>query len=212
MRVLIIDNNDSFTHNLTQLVAGPGIHYAVVPNWVNLATINEFNPTHIILSPGPGTVESDEDFGVSRAVLRRFSGRVPILGVCLGHQGIGYEFGMRIIRAREICHGKIRRVTTVFPSVLFEGLPQSFPVMRYHSMAVEPTRQSDRHLIVTSVTDDGTIMSLEHRFLSVFGIQYHPESISTTVGGEIMRRFLSQKGGLKTVTPGALEDSGEKAA
>lgn len=212
MRVLIIDNNDSFTYNLTQLVAAPHLQYSVVSNQVDLGTIEKFQPTHIILSPGPGTVEKDEDFGVCRSVLRSFTGRTPILGICLGHQGIGFYYGMKVVRAPEICHGKIRRIQITTQSTLYEGLPQSFQVMRYHSLAVEPTPISDRHLLVTSRSDDGAVMSLEHRELSVFGMQYHPESISTPLGKDILHRFLLQRGGNKSSSLLFPTNSGRQAA
>ena len=185
--LLMIDNYDSFTYNLVQYFGELGEDVRVVRNdEVTLDEIERLAPGRICISPGPC---SPTEAGISLAAIERFAGRVPILGVCLGHQAIGQAFGGRVVRARQLMHGKTDAVAHTQQGV-FAQLPSPFTAARYHSLAVERESLPDC-LEVTAWTPDGEIMGLRHRSLPVEGVQFHPESILTVGGHELLRNFLS---------------------
>ena len=187
-RVLVIDNYDSFVYNLVQylgeLGATPLVHRH---DEVTIEQIVESKPDAILISPGPGR---PEDAGVSNEVIERLAGRVPILGVCLGHQCIGQVFGGEVVRAPVVMHGKTSLVHHDGSGVL-AGLPDPFEATRYHSLVVDAASVPGV-LEVTATTDDGTVMALRHRELPVEGVQFHPESILTSCGHQLMANFLAQ--------------------
>jgi anthranilate synthase component 2 len=189
-RVLVIDNYDSFVYNLVQylgeLGAEPLVHRC---DALTLEQIVELDPDAVLISPGPGR---PEDAGVSNAVIEHFAGRRPVLGVCLGHQCIGQVYGGRVVRAPEIMHGKTSLVHHDGTGV-FAGLPSPFEATRYHSLVVERETLPDV-LQVTAWTDDGVIMGLRHRELGVEGVQFHPESVLTARGHDLLRNFLAAAG------------------
>ena len=185
--VLVIDNYDSFVYNLVQYLGELGAEPAVHRHdELTLDTIEAMSPDGILISPGPGR---PEDAGVSNAVIERLAGRVPILGVCLGHQCIGQVFGARVVRAPEVVHGKTSVVHHRGQGVL-AGLPEPFEATRYHSLVIDPVSVPPE-LEVTATTDDGTVMAVRHRELAVEGVQFHPESILTTPGKQLMANFLA---------------------
>lgn len=202
IKTLIIDNFDSFTYNLYQYVAELGGNPVVVRN--NAITTAEIARgsasgkfTHIIISPGPGSPDKKKDFGICGDVIKKFKGVIPILGVCLGHQGIIYHLGGRVIRAPEPVHGKRSEIKIDTSDVLFKGLPKIIEGMRYHSLIGEE-RTLPGELIITATTKhDGLIMAVSHknsldgRPVSLFGIQFHPESIGTNFGKKILKNFLN---------------------
>jgi anthranilate synthase component 2 len=183
----MIDNYDSFTYNLVQYFSELGAEVAVHRNdEITVEQIAALNPQHIVVSPGPCT---PTEAGVSVAVIQQFSGRIPILGVCLGHQSIGQAFGGRIVHARQLMHGKTSLIYHHSNSV-FTGLPNPFTATRYHSLVIE--RESlPECLEITAWTDDGEIMGVRHKTLAVHGVQFHPESILTEHGHEMLANFLN---------------------
>jgi len=186
--LLLIDNYDSFTYNLFQYLSELGEDVRVVRNdKVTLEDIEEMSPQRIVISPGPGTPDRA---GISNDVIRRFGASIPILGVCLGHQCIGYSFGATVGRAGEIMHGKSSLIHHDGLGV-FEGLPNPFPAIRYHSLAVAAETVPDC-LVVSARTDSGIVMGLRHRQYPVEGVQFHPESIVTEIGKDLLRNFLSR--------------------
>jgi len=189
-RVLVIDNYDSFVYNLVQylgeLGAEPLVHRC---DALTLEQIVELDPDAVLISPGPGR---PEDAGVSNAVIEHFAGRRPVLGVCLGHQCIGQVYGGRVVRAPEIMHGKTSLVHHDGTGV-FAGLPSPFEPPRYHSLVVGRETLPDV-LQVTAWTDDGVVMGLRHRELGVEGVQFHPESVLTARGHDLLRNFLAGAG------------------
>ncbi|MBT8342017.1 MAG: aminodeoxychorismate/anthranilate synthase component II [Desulfatitalea sp.] len=188
--ILMIDNYDSFTYNLVQYIEEIGPAVTVVRNdATDLAGIAAMAPSAIVISPGPG---GPKDAGISMAVIERFSGRVPLLGVCLGHQSIAETFGGRIIAARRLMHGKTSTITADGEGV-FAGVKKPFEAMRYHSLAVD--RQSvPACLKITAEAGDGEIMGLRHTSHPTEGIQFHPESIMTTIGKRLLRNFIKMIG------------------
>jgi anthranilate synthase component 2 len=186
--ILLIDNYDSFSYNLYQLVGAIDPDIRVVRNdALSVDEIAELNPSRIIISPGPGR---PADAGVCEAVIREFAGKIPILGVCLGHQAICEAFGGVVGYAKELMHGKPSLVSADTSSLLFRGLPGQFTVARYHSLAAEDA-SLPAELRVTARTADCEIMALEHRTHPVFGVQFHPESIMTPLGVQMLRNFLA---------------------
>ena len=184
--LLLIDNYDSFTYNLYQYLSELGEEVWVVRNdRVKLEEIDARSPRRIVISPGPGT---PEQAGISNEVIREFGSKLPILGVCLGHQCIGYSYGAKIGRAAEIKHGKSSLIYHDGRG-LFKGLPNPFPAIRYHSLAVMSDCLPDC-LEVSARTADGIVMGLRHRRFSVEGVQFHPESIMTDVGKDLLKNFL----------------------
>lgn len=184
--ILMIDNYDSFTYNLVQYLGQLGEEVAVHRNdAITLDEIEAMNPEAIFLSPGPC---SPEQAGITVDVVRRFHPRIPMMGVCLGHQAIGHAFGGRVVRAGRIMHGKTSPILNDGKTI-FKGLPSPFPAGRYHSLLVERESLPDC-LEVSAETAEGEIMGLRHRTLPVEGIQFHPESILTPQGKRIIRNFL----------------------
>ena len=184
--LLLIDNYDSFTYNLFQYLSELGAEVHAVRNDQTTADeIEELKPERIVISPGPGT---PDDGGISMDVIGRFSGKVPILGVCLGHQCIGQVFGGTVAGAGEIMHGKSSKIEHDGRGV-FSGLPQPFEAVRYHSLAITPESVPDA-LEVTARSDSGVIMGVRHREYPVEGVQFHPESILTRIGHDLLKNFL----------------------
>jgi len=186
--LLIIDNYDSFTYNLAQYFQELQVPVRVMRNdALEAADIEKINPDRVVISPGPGTPDSA---GVPKELIRRYAGRIPILGVCLGHQAIGSVYGGNIIRARTIMHGKTSPVHHDGRG-LFAGIPSPFSATRYHSLAVDPEAVPEC-LEVCAWTDDGEIMGLRHKHYHVEGVQFHPESILTDHGHSLLQNFLNQ--------------------
>jgi anthranilate synthase/aminodeoxychorismate synthase-like glutamine amidotransferase len=191
MTVLLIDNYDSFTYNLFQYLGELGQHVDVHRN--DQITIDEcigLAPSHVVISPGPG---NPDDAGISRDVVRAFAGTTPVLGVCLGHQCIYEVFGGSVDSAGEILHGKISSIHHDGKGV-FKGLPDGYKACRYHSLAGTPETQP-QVLDITARTDSGVIMGVRHREFTVEGVQFHPESIGTEFGHELLKNFLAMEGG-----------------
>jgi para-aminobenzoate synthetase component 2 len=185
--ILLLDNYDSFTYNLAQYLGQMGQQLEVRRNdQITLDEIEDLMPERIVISPGPCT---PKEAGISIPLVERFRGKIPILGVCLGHQAIGAAFGARIIRARKLMHGKTSEIHHDGKTI-FRGVPQDFQATRYHSLIVE--RESlPRTLEISAETADGTIMGLRQRKLRVEGVQFHPESVLTGSGFHILENFLS---------------------
>ncbi|HLR78745.1 MAG TPA: aminodeoxychorismate/anthranilate synthase component II [Burkholderiaceae bacterium] len=187
--LLMLDNYDSFTWNLVQYFGELGADVVVHRNdQISVADIDALNPDHICISPGPGRPESA---GITLDVIRHFAGRTPILGVCLGHQAIASAFGGNIVPARQIMHGKTSEITHS-DSDVFAGLPSPLTVTRYHSLAVDAGSLPDC-LEVTATAGDGEIMGLRHKTHAVSGVQFHPESLFTEHGRELLANFLSTR-------------------
>jgi len=184
--LLMIDNYDSFTYNIVQYLGELGEDVRVFRNdKITIAEIEALAPARIVLSPGPC---SPEEAGISVEVVRHFAGKIPILGVCLGHQSIGYAFGGSIVKSSTLMHGKTSPILHDGAG-LFAGLPNPFQATRYHSLVVE--RDSfPEELAVTAWVAEGEIMGLKHRTLPVWGVQFHPESILTQGGRELLQNFL----------------------
>jgi para-aminobenzoate synthetase component 2 len=185
--LLLLDNYDSFTYNLAQYLGQMGQELLIRRNdQITLEEIEERKPERIVISPGPCT---PKEAGVSVPLIERFAGRIPILGVCLGHQAIGAAFGGRVIRAPKVMHGKTSEIHHDSKTV-FRGLPQDFQATRYHSLIVE-RKSLPRELEISAETADGTIMGLRHRKMKVEGVQFHPESVLTDAGFRLLENFLS---------------------
>jgi anthranilate synthase component II len=185
-RVLMIDNYDSFTYNLVQYLRELEAEVDVVRNdAIELAEVERRAPDRIVISPGPCT---PNEAGVSLAVIREYAGRLPILGVCLGHQAIGHAFGGKVVRAKTVVHGKTGTVQHDGKG-LFRDLPQGFAAARYHSLAIERASLPDC-LDITATTDDGEIMGVRHKTLAVEGVQFHPESFLSEHGHALLANFL----------------------
>ncbi len=192
MRLLMIDNYDSFTYNIVQYFGELGAQVTTLRN--DEVTLDELQAMHqrgafdrLCISPGPC---SPAEAGVSVAAIRHFAGKLPILGVCLGHQAIGAAFGGTIVRAQELMHGKTSTITTTQQGV-FAGLPRQFTVNRYHSLAIERAT-CPPELEISAWTDDGEIMGVRHKTLPIEGVQFHPESILTEHGHAMLKNFLDQ--------------------
>ena len=185
--ILMIDNYDSFTYNLVQYLGELGERLLVKRNdAVTLAGVARLKPSGIVISPGPGR---PSDAGISNDLIKIFAGRTPILGVCLGHQCIGEVFGGEVVRARRPMHGKTSKIYHARAGVL-RGLPNPFEATRYHSLIVR-RETLPRELAVTAWTSEREIMGLQHRALPVYGVQFHPESILTSVGKDLLKNFLT---------------------
>jgi len=184
--LLMIDNYDSFTYNLVQYLGELGADVLVQRNdAITLDQVEAWAPERIVISPGPCT---PAEAGISVPLIRRFAGRIPLLGVCLGHQAIGEAFGGRIVRAARVMHGKLDAVTHDGRGV-FSGIPSPVTVTRYHSLAIERATLPDC-LVATATTADGEIMGVPHREHAVEGVQFHPEAILTEHGHAMLRNFL----------------------
>lgn len=185
--ILLIDNYDSFSYNLYQYVGEINPDIRVIRNdEMTVEQIRKLKPSHIILSPGPGR---PEDAGIIIEAARELGPDIPILGVCLGHQAICAAFGATVTYAKQLMHGKqsVARLDTECP--LFRGCPEKTPVARYHSLAADPDTIPEE-LTVTAVTEDGEVMAVKHRDYPIYGVQFHPESILTPNGKQILRNFL----------------------
>lgn len=186
--ILMIDNYDSFTYNLVQYLQELKTKVCVFRNnRITLAQIRRLKPRRIVISPGPGR---PEDAGISCAIIKEFAGNIPILGVCLGHQCLGYVYGARIIIARQLMHGKTSRIYHNSKGLFFK-IPNPFEATRYHSLLVEKKSLPDC-LEITAWTKQGEIMGLKHKEYPLWGAQFHPESILTLSGKDILRNFLKQ--------------------
>ena len=189
VNMLLVDNYDSFTYNLVQAFAAMGANVMVYRN--DMITVEEgiaLNPTHLVISPGPGR---PENAGVSLEMIGAFAGKLPILGVCLGHQSIVQQLGGNIVRAERLMHGKTSMVKHDGKAI-FEGLSNPFEVGRYHSLCAEEDSLPDE-LIVTAQTDRGEIMGVRHKTLPIEGVQFHPESVLTPEGNHLMANFMRQE-------------------
>ena len=190
MRVLIVDNYDSFTYNLVQYLGELGQNVRVVRNdEIPASAIAGLAPSHVVISPGPCT---PNEAGISLETIKAYAGKIPILGVCLGHQSIGQAFGGKIVRAARVMHGKTSQIHHDGKGV-FTGLPNPFEATRYHSLLIEATSVPDA-LEVTAKTPEGEIMAVRHRTLPVEGVQFHPESFLTTAGKDLLRNFITKGG------------------
>jgi len=191
MTTLLIDNYDSFTYNLYQYLCELGADVRVFRNdKVSLGECIALRPDHVVISPGPG---NPDEAGISRDVIREFAGKVPVLGVCLGHQCIYDVYGGTVAGAGEIRHGKTSRIHHDSKGV-FAGIPEDFVAVRYHSLAGTPDTQPPP-LEVTATSESGVIMGVRHKELTVEGVQFHPESIATEHGKELLKNFLDMEGG-----------------
>jgi len=188
--LLVIDNYDSFTYNLVQYLGELGQDVRVVRNdGIAAAEIAGMAPTHIVISPGPCT---PNEAGISLDTIKMYAGKIPILGVCLGHQSIGQAFGGKIVRAARVMHGKTSQIHHDGKGV-FSGLPNPFEATRYHSLLIEKATVPDA-LEVTAKTDEDEIMAVRHKTLPVEGVQFHPESFLTTAGKDLLRNFIAKGG------------------
>ena len=185
--ILLIDNYDSFSYNVFQLIGSVEPDIRVIRN--DDCTLDEaeaMDPEALILSPGPG---KPQDAGICIPLIRRFAGKKPILGICLGHQAICEAFGATVSYAKELMHGKKKEIINLQNSVLFKNMPERFPAARYHSLAVIEDTIPDE-LKITARCEDGEIMAAEHRNFPVFGLQFHPESVMTPDGRQIIENFM----------------------
>jgi anthranilate synthase/aminodeoxychorismate synthase-like glutamine amidotransferase len=188
--IFVLDNYDSFTYNLVQMLGALGAELVVRRNdQITVEEISRMGPSGILLSPGPGR---PEDAGILVETIRHFAGKVPMLGVCLGHQAMGLVFGGKVVSAPSLVHGKATQVHHD-GRTLFEGLPNPFEAGRYHSLVVEP-KSIPEYLEVSARTADGIIMGMRHRKMAVEGVQFHPESILTPAGELLLRNFLRTAG------------------
>ena len=189
IKLLMVDNYDSFTYNIVQYFGELGADIEVFRNdEIDLEGIAKRKPDRLVISPGPC---SPKEAGISVAAIQHFAGKLPILGVCLGHQSIGAAFGGKIVRAQELMHGKTSVIQTTQQGV-FRNLPEKFTVNRYHSLAIERT-SCPADLEITAWTDDGEIMGVRHKSLAIEGVQFHPESILTEHGHAMLKNFLEDQ-------------------
>ena len=186
--VTIVDNYDSFTYNLAQAFGALGAHVDVVrADAIDADALSARPPHAVVISPGPGTPERA---GNSMSIIRRLSGSLPILGVCLGHQAIGAVFGGRVVRAPAVVHGKTSNVSHDGSS-LFDGVPSPFVATRYHSLVVDEASLPES-IVITARSDDGLLMAFRHRTHATFGVQFHPESVMTKHGPRMLANFLEE--------------------
>ena len=185
--ILLIDNYDSFSYNLYQLIGEINSDVLVVRNdELRICDIEKLNPDQIIISPGPGR---PIDAGICEDVIANFAGKIPILGVCLGHQAICETFGANITYAKELMHGKQSVVSIDNSCKIFKGLPKEIKVARYHSLAADPM-DIPSNLVVVAETEDGEVMAVKHKDYEIYGLQFHPESILTPEGREMLSNFV----------------------
>ena len=190
--ILLIDNYDSFTYNLFQLTAGinPDVH-VVRNDALTVQEIEALHPSHILLSPGPGY---PKDAGICEETIAYFAGKVPILGVCLGHQAICEVFGATVAHARKLMHGKKSRIRIQTTDSIFAGLPSSIDAARYHSLVAVRGTVPDDLIVIAEDDEIGEVMAVKHARWAVYGVQFHPESVLTPQGDVIMRNFLGMEG------------------
>ncbi len=187
MKVLVIDNYDSFTYNLVQMIGINNCQLIVKRNdEISISEIEKLNPDKILISPGPG---KPEDSKVSLEIIKQLGNKIPILGVCLGHQAIGISYSGNVIKAKELMHGKTSKINHNGKSI-FKNIPQNFDATRYHSLVIEK-ESLPSELEVTATSEDGTIMGVKHKEYPVEGIQFHPESILTGEGKNIINNWLA---------------------
>ena len=185
--ILMIDNYDSFTYNLVQYFGELKAKVEVYRNdALTIAKIRKMKPQKIVISPGPGR---PEDAGISIDIIKELGPTIPVLGVCLGHQGIGYAFDGKVINAKRLMHGKTSMIKHNGQGI-FKGLPDPFEATRYHSLVIDPKRVPDCLIVTAKTTDDGEIMGVQHKTYPIYGVQFHPESILTKQGMNILRNFL----------------------
>ncbi|MDI6873274.1 anthranilate synthase component II [Candidatus Solincola sp.] len=188
--MLLIDNYDSFTYNLAQALQVLGAEVIAARNdELTLSSVDELRPTHLVISPGPG---GPEDTGITIPVVRRLAGKVPVLGVCLGHQAIGHLYGAAVVRAPRPVHGKTSRIFHDGRTI-YRGLPNPFTATRYHSLVVGADLPPE--LEISARSEDGLVMGIRHRHLPVEGVQFHPESFLTIEGEGLLRNFLEMEVG-----------------
>lgn len=191
MKVLIIDNFDSFVYNISQLLGLLNTVPTVVRNnQISIKNIIKMNPDAIVISPGPGHPKYKRDFGICSEVITKLGPSVPILGICLGHQGIVHAFGGKVTRAKVVLHGKTSNIKFIGDSKLFEGVKNPFVATRYHSLIADKTTFPKCLRITSTSVEDGEIMSAHHEKYLIEGIQFHPESVLTTEGKQILSNFL----------------------
>jgi anthranilate synthase component 2 len=191
MKVLLIDNFDSFTYNLYQYLGELAETVDVARNTdIPFDRIREGDFSHIVISPGPGDPTDKAYFGATSQVIREFHGKYPLLGICLGHQGIGAAFGAKVVKASVIMHGKTSTFSHNGEGIL-HGVPEEITVMRYHSLVVDP-KTMPKELVVDAVADDGSIMAFHHTEHPTFGLQFHPESFATPAGKLLLGNFLKE--------------------
>lgn len=194
--LVLIDNYDSFTYNLVQIMAGQGASIKVFRNdETDVPAVQALNPKAVVISPGPCT---PKEAGISVELVKKLAGKVPILGVCLGHQSIGVAFGATVSNASRIMHGKVSMITHD-KSPLYRGIKSPFPGGRYHSLAVI-RNTIPPELVVDATSEDGEVMGLRHKDYHLFGVQFHPESVLTPSGKRLLRNFLLITGEIKTDT------------
>lgn len=187
MKILMIDNYDSFTYNLVQYLGSLGAEVIVKRNdEIKPEEVREINPDGIVISPGPCT---PKEAGVSVEVIRKYYKEYPILGVCLGHQSIGYAFGADIVRAKRLMHGKTSEITHTGEGI-FKDIPSPFTAVRYHSLVIDE-KTLPKELKITARSEDGEIMGIQHVEYPVYGVQFHPESVLSEYGMKILENFLS---------------------
>lgn len=191
--ILLIDNYDSFSYNLVQMIGSINPHIRVMRNdKVTVDEIGEMSPSHLVLSPGPGY---PKDAGILEEAVQKLKGRMPILGVCLGHQGICEAFGGTISHAAQLMHGKQSEIMIDTRSPLFRNLPSKIPAARYHSLAAEPESLPEELEIIARDCRKGEVMAVQHRKYPIYGLQFHPESILTPDGRQILENFLMDRKG-----------------
>jgi anthranilate synthase component 2 len=184
----MIDNYDSFTYNIVQYCLELKADLKVIRNdELSIEEIEKLNPEKIIISPGPAT---PDDAGVSLSVIEHFKGKIPILGICLGHQSIGQAFGCKVVRAKNLMHGKTSKINITKNSQVFRDVPEQFTATRYHSLVVEDSNIPDNLVITARSDDDNEIMALEIKDTKIYGLQFHPESIMSEYGHKMLDNFL----------------------
>lgn len=187
-KVLVVDNYDSFVYNLVQYFAELGAETEVIRNDDDISLIEKSKATHILLSPGPG---KPEEAGICMPVIEGYAGKIPILGVCLGHQAIGAVYGAKVCKAPYLMHGKTSKIKH-YGSPIFAGIPQSFTATRYHSLIIDKDSIDPEQLIIEAETEDDIVMAVSHRRIpGLYGLQYHPESILSEHGHKVLENFLS---------------------
>jgi len=188
---LIIDNYDSFVYNIAQLIGELGSYPIIIRNdEITLKGVERLNPDRIVISPGPGSPDKKEDIGIVNDVIKYLGRRIPIFGVCLGHQAIGFTFGAVIRRAKTIYHGKISKIVHSSSSTLYDGIPNRFEATRYHSLVIDNVKEP---LVIDAYSEeDKEIMGVHHVEYRIYGVQFHPESVGTGYGRRIFYNFLNK--------------------